>query len=91
MNSLFNPLVMFNTKLRGRSILSVLHRTHKYASHRRQKQLSPIVPVSNEITNKAVPSDNAEFRTWKTRPQTVPITETVASQDLPECKIRKIF
>lgn len=50
-----------------------------------------MVPVSNEITYKAVPSDNAEFRTWKTRPQHVPITEAVASQDMPECKIRKIF
>ena len=65
---------MFNTKLRGRSIISILHRTHKYTWHRRQKQLSPIVIVSNEIT-KAVPSDNAELRTGKNRPQPVPMSD----------------
>ena len=62
---------MFNTELQGRSILD---RTHEYTWHRRQKQFSPIVTVSNEIT-KAARSDNAEFRMGKTGPQPVPMSD----------------
>ena len=62
---------MFNTELQGRSIL---HRTHRYTWHRRQKQVSLIVTMSNEIT-KAVRSENAEFRTGKIRPQPVAMSD----------------
>ena len=62
---------MYNTKLQGRSRI---HRTHNYTWHRRQKQLNPIVTVGNKIT-KAVRSDKAEFRTRKTRPQPVPMSD----------------
>ena len=69
--SLLNPLVVYNTKLQGRSRI---RRTHNYTWHRRQKQLNPIVTVGNKIT-KAVRSDKAEFRTGKTRPQPVPMRD----------------
>ena len=69
--SLLNPLVVYNTKLQGRSRI---RRTHNYTWHRRQKQLNPIVTVGNKIT-KAVRSDKAEFRTRKTRPQPVPMSD----------------
>ena len=69
--SIFDLFVVFNTKLQGRSILDW---THKCTWHRRQKQLSPIVTVSNEIT-KAVRSDNAVFTRGKTRPQPVPMSD----------------
>ena len=61
---------MFNTKLQGRSIL---HKTLNTLSTT-AKQLIPIVTVSNKIT-KAVRSDNAVFRTGKTRPQPVPMND----------------
>ena len=61
---------MYNSKLQGRSRI---RRTHNYTWHRRQKQLNPIVTVGNKITKAAVRSDNAEFRTRKTRPQPVPM------------------
>ena len=41
---------------------------------RGQKQLNPIVTMGNKIT-KAVRSDKAEFRTEKTRPQPVPMSD----------------
>ena len=69
--SLLNPLVVYNTKLQGRSRI---RRTHNYTWRRRQKQLNPIVTVGNKIT-KAVRSDKAEFRTGKTRPQPVPMSD----------------
>ena len=62
---------MYNTKLQGRPRI---RRTHNYTWHRRQKQLNPIVTVGNKIT-KAVRSDKAEFRTRKTRPQPVPMSD----------------
>ena len=65
---LLNPLVVYNTKLQGRSRI---RRTHNYTWHRRQKQLNPIVTVGNKIT-KAVRSDKAEFRTGKTLNLKVP-------------------
>ena len=71
--SLLNPFgsIVYNTNLQGRSRI---RRTHNYTWHRRQKQLNPIVTVSNKIT-KAVRSDKAEFRTRKTRPQPVPMSD----------------
>ena len=57
--SLLNPLVVYNTKIQGRSRI---RRTHNYTWHRRQKQFNPIVTVGNKIP-KAVRSDKAEFRT----------------------------
>ena len=38
------------------------------------KQLNPIVTVGNKIA-KAVRSDKVEFRTGKTRPQPVPMSD----------------
>ena len=69
--SLLNPLVVYNTKLQGRSRI---RRTHYYTWHRRQKHLNLNVTVGNKIT-KAVRSDKAEFRTGKTRPQPVPMSD----------------
>ena len=57
--SLLNPLVVYITKIQGRSRI---RRTHNYTWHRRQKQFNPIVTVGNKIP-KAVRSDKAEFRT----------------------------
>ena len=56
--SLLNPLVVYNTKIQGRSRI---RRTHNYTWHRRQKQFNPIITVGNKIP-KAVRSDKAEFR-----------------------------
>ena len=69
--SLLNPLIVYNTKLQGSSRI---RRRHNDTWHRRQKQLNPIVTVDNKIT-KAVRSDKAEFRTGKTRPQPVPMSD----------------
>ena len=41
---------------------------------RGQKQLNPIVTMGNKIT-KAFRSDKAEFRTGKTRPQPLPMSD----------------
>ena len=57
--SSLNPVVVYNTKLQGRSRIRI---THNYTWHGRHKQLNPIVTVGNKIT-KAVRSDKAEFRT----------------------------
>ena len=61
--SLLNPLVVYNTKLQGRSRI---RRTHNYTWHRRQKQLNPIVTVGNKIASFSIDDgDGSEKVTFK--------------------------
>ena len=50
--SSLNPLVVYNTKLQGRSRI---RRTHNYTWHRRQKQLNPIVTVGKYKYHETLP------------------------------------
>ena len=61
--SLLNPLVVYNTKIQGRSRI---RRTHNYTWHRRQKQLNPIVTVGNKIPRRrsVLTKRNSEWEIW---------------------------